>query len=133
MLLEDDAVIPNNFQDRMQRFLADVPEHWEALMLGGEHELPPEPVSPGVVRCVATIRTHAYVLRPGVIADVIAVAKRAARHWDYSLSELLGQRGRTYAPDPFLIETNGSRSDIHDSRPIKRASVSISTLKETAS
>lgn len=115
LVLEDDVLIRPDFRDKMDQFMDLVPPNWEALMLGGEHALPPEPVLPGLVRCVRTIRTHAYVLRAPLVREALRVIEGTRRHYDITLGVWLGGRDRTYAPSPFLIGYSGSPSSIPDS------------------
>src|ERR1700728_4775750 len=63
LVLEDDAYPVANIASLSQKFLEAVPSDWDGLMLGAEHLLPPQVVSPGVVRCVAANRSHAYAVR----------------------------------------------------------------------
>lgn len=118
LVLEDDALPVDSFAARFGAFMRAVPDSWEAIMLGGEHTRSPVPVAEGVVRCVSTCRTHGYLLRRGAIAAAVKAAKAAANHWDGPLASALAQRGSTYAPDPFLIGTTRSPSDLPDSRPL---------------
>lgn len=119
LVFEDDALAPAHLLDAMDHLIAMLPQDWEVLMLGGEHVRPPLWVAPGLVRCVRTIRTHAYVARGEGIALLADIAQRSTRHWDHALARTLGLRGRTYAPDPFLVRAARSPSDIPDSVPIR--------------
>lgn len=113
LILEDDALIPPDFQERLRLFLAAVPSDWQLLKLGGEHLLPSELITPGVMRCERTVRTHAYVARGPMIAQLIGVIDETCRHWDACYGRIT-----SYAPDPFLVNTTGVASDIPDSRPL---------------
>lgn len=115
MVLEDDAVIGPDFRSRMSAFLAAVPAAWEALWLGGQHLRFGTTVRPGVVRTRYTIRTHAYVMREPAVRMALAVMQEAIMHWDNTLALRLGQRQRTYAPDPFIVGITNLAGDIPDS------------------
>lgn len=115
LVLEDDVVVPEDFAERMDQLLDLAPPDWEALMLGGEHARPAHPHAPGVERCTMCIRTHAYVLRGGAIADMRTLIDLTPRHYDISMARTLGMRRRTYAPAPFLLRHSGSPSSIPDS------------------
>lgn len=119
LVFEDDAVAPPDLPQVLDKLLADVPADWEAVMLGGEHVHMPRWVDTGLVLCVRTIRTHAYLLRGEGISTALQVCRSAVRHWDHELARVLGGRGRTYAPDPFLVRATPSPSDIPDSRPLR--------------
>ena len=63
LVLEDDARPVPGFAALAADFLAKVPPDWDCLMFGGEHLREPVPIGPGVVRCTAANRTHAFALR----------------------------------------------------------------------
>lgn len=119
LVFEDDARVSADFPAALGRLLARLPADWEAVMLGGEHVKHPTCVSGGVLRCTRTIRTHAYLVRGDGITTALHAARQAASHWDHLLSRLLGERARTYAPDPFLVTVVPSPSDIPDSTTLR--------------
>jgi hypothetical protein len=112
LVLEDDAFPVDDFARHAEVFLSRVPEDWNCLMLGAEHLLPPISVGPGVVRCVASIRCHAYALR-GPLMPMLSVFWQCNKtdHCDLVLSSLMGHY-KTYAPDPLLFGQEAGRSDI---------------------
>ena len=66
LIFEDDAVFPDDFAEKMERFLWKVPEDWDHLYFGGEHigtEIyPPADMGDGVLACYSVNRTHAHAL-----------------------------------------------------------------------
>jgi GR25 family glycosyltransferase involved in LPS biosynthesis len=121
LVFEDDAVLPPDLGERLDGLVSVLPGDWEGLWLGGEHRHWPTPYAPSVVRCVRTFRLHAYLLRGDAVPVAALVCRRSAVHWDQELALALGRRGRTYAPDPFLVGVDGSPSDIPDSTPLPSA------------
>jgi GR25 family glycosyltransferase involved in LPS biosynthesis len=118
LILEDDVIIPANFQARMKDLLRHAPRGWDVLMLGGQHQLHPYSVNDGVLRCMMTGRAHAYVVRNRKVADLlIEVARDARYHWDSFLARSMHHLIHAYAPDPFIIWTSNSPSSIPDSWP----------------
>jgi hypothetical protein len=112
LVLEDDAYFPRDFTPRAEQFLSHVPQDWACLMLGAEHLLPTVPVSPGVVRCVASIRCHAYAVRGSLMPMLSAFwQSNYTDHCDLILSSLMPHFA-TYAPDPLLIGQDAGVSDI---------------------
>jgi hypothetical protein len=116
LVLEDDAYPVPDFSERLAEFLARVPDDWDGLMLGAQHLRPPTPVCDGVVRCVASNRTHAYAVR-GVfmktLRDVWGLNK--TDHCDLVMSSLM-RVFRMYAPDPLLIGQDAGDSDVTDKK-----------------
>lgn len=115
LVLEDDACFRPNFGSELAGFLAGVPADWEQLMLGGQHMVPPEPVAPGVVRCVNCQRTHAYAIRGRFLRDLYRRWCSASGHCDHIMGPLQAAY-RVYAPDPFLVGQAGGASDISGAR-----------------
>lgn len=121
IVFEDDAAVPNDFDDRLDALVADIETvdlNWEAIYLGGENMRVPRHVTPGVGRVRFTIRTHAYLLRRPAIVLALGIMRTCSDHWDVPLAEQLAERGHTYAPMPFLVGNLGFPSDIPDSIPI---------------
>lgn len=111
LVLEDDAFFPPTFRIDVERFLATVPSDWDQLMLGGQHQAPPAPVVPGVVRCADCQRTHAYAIRGTFLRALYRRWCSASGHCDHIMGPM--QRGyRVYAPDPFLVGQAAGPSDI---------------------
>ncbi|HEY7330147.1 MAG TPA: class I SAM-dependent methyltransferase [Gemmataceae bacterium] len=132
LILEDDLVLCENFRERCERFLYNVPNDWDGLMLGGAHCQTPrqafaeefvatghftwlqvQPPRSGVVRCAYTHYTLAYAVRGRLLLDLYREWSLPSRidQIDATFAEM--QRDyRVYAPHPWLIEPSGSPSDI---------------------
>lgn len=119
LVLEDDAVVLPNFRSALNALMIDIPAFWESIYLGGEHARPPVLLGPHVVRCVAPIRTLAYIVRGEAISTAISVAENAVRHWDLPLGQALAARNTCFAPSPFIIRPDDSKGDIPDSEPYR--------------
>jgi hypothetical protein len=111
LVLEDDACFAPDFPDRSRQFFARVPPAWSLLMLGGQHVLPPSrTLIPGVVRCVDTRRTHAYVVKQKAMPLLIRTWKAASTHIDFSLPTVQAM-AKMYAPERWLVGQRNGRSD----------------------
>lgn len=64
LILEDDFRIEHeDFQDRFERVIGDVPADWEMLYLGGHYaEGPMARISPNVIRCGRMMTTSSYAV-----------------------------------------------------------------------
>jgi hypothetical protein len=112
LVLEDDAYPVPNFAERADEFLARVPSDWDCLMFGGEHLRDPVPVAPGIIRCMAANRAHAYALRGRIIPALLRYWHQyKTHHCDIVLASLM-RYCNVYAPDPFLIGQGPCFSDI---------------------
>lgn len=101
-VFEDDAAPAPDFAARFADVIAALPADWDALMLGGEHLAPPEDLGNGLVRCVRTRRTHAYVVRdryaPRLRALLAAGRGRPGDVWAGAMGA-----ARVYAPCEWLV------------------------------
>jgi hypothetical protein len=118
LVLEDDMVLCDNFSEKVATFLADVPENWDQLMIGGQHISGPSEIKPaqngcpGVVQCSDCQRTHAYAIRGRFLRDLYQRWVSSKGHCDHIMGPF--QRSYfVYAPDPFLAGQARSKSDIN--------------------
>lgn len=65
LVLEDDVVFHPRAKEMLTRLLAEVPDDWDQIYLGGQHLAIPQtvPGSPFVLRGLNVNRTHAFLLR----------------------------------------------------------------------
>jgi hypothetical protein len=112
LVLEDDACFRPTFREDVARFLASVPPNWDGLMLGGQHiASTPRTIVPGVVRCTNCQRTHAYAVRGRFIRDLYQKWSSSSGHCDHVMGPFAANYN-VYAPEPFLVGQERSKSDI---------------------
>ncbi len=114
LVFEDDVRFASNFESKLKRFMSEVPDDWEGLMIGGQnHGPPPTPTGiAGIVRSVNTQRTHAYAVRgKSPMQDLYRLWARCDRHIDHWFGQWQ-QRHQVYQPDPFLCGQDATTSDI---------------------
>jgi hypothetical protein len=118
LVLEDDLVLCDRFPEKVAAFLADVPDNWDQLMIGGQHISAPTPIKEaagdraGIVQCADCQRTHAYAIRGRFLRDLYQRWVSSKGHCDHIMGPL--QRSYfVYAPDPFLAGQSRSKSDIN--------------------
>lgn len=118
LVLEDDLCLCEGFSEKMAAFLANVPENWDQLMIGGQHMNSPIPIisskddQPGVVQCTDCQRTHAYGIRGRFLRDLYGRWISTKGHCDHTMGPF--QRSYfVYAPDPFLCGQGRTKSDIN--------------------
>jgi hypothetical protein len=121
LILEDDAMLCQDFAAKVERFLDHVPDDWEMLYLGGQHldvkNHPPTVINERVVRPWNVNRCHAYALRgSGLLKAYGQLMDRrwAPKHHIDHRYGLLHQDGgiKVYAPSEWLIGQRGGVSDI---------------------
>jgi glycosyl transferase, family 25 len=120
LVLEDDAYPVENYSVRAGEFLRNVPQDWDGLMFGAEHLIEPSAVRPGVVRCIASNRTHAFAVRGRFMKTLADFWNRTVNdHCDLVLSSLM-RHFKVYAPEPLLIGQDSGESDITGRREYLR-------------
>jgi len=124
VVFEDDALFPPGFAGRLRSFLAAVPDDWEMLFLGGQHQAPGRVVRPGVLRATNAQRTHAMIFRREGMRKVLAWwedfeawRERPKEHIDHRLGWLQLAGGVVaYAPAPWIVGQAANKSDIDGRR-----------------
>ena len=118
LVLEDDLCLCDGFSEKVATFLADVPDNWDQLMIGGQHmagAIPVKPAQngqPGIVQCTDCQRTHAYAIRGRFLRDLYQRWISTKGHCDHIMGPF--QRSYSvYAPDPFLAGQARTKSDIN--------------------
>ncbi len=110
LVLEDDAIPTPDFWARVDHLTP--PAGWDLIYLGGQHLKPPEPVAPGLARCVSTLRTHAYIAaRPQELARLLD--NSGGCHVDEHLDRLPLDR---YAVTPWAAAQAAGWSDVMGAR-----------------
>ncbi|MGC1272804.1 MAG: glycosyltransferase [Planctomycetaceae bacterium] len=124
LIFEDDALLPADFVDQLRAFLAAIPEEWEQLYLGGqhqhEHRRPPQPVAPGVLRPCNVNRTHAWAFRGDGIRKCLAFfqdledwSRYPTDHIDHRVGRMHESGGiRVYCPEQWIVGQAANKSDI---------------------
>ena len=116
LIFEDDCTFHPDFVDLLSRFLAEVPQNWDGLMLGGQHLQDPIAISPGVVRCLETNRTHAYAVRGDYLRQLLEdweswTPVDGIGHVDH-LMQRRHAEFKVFAPAEFICGQAPGRSDI---------------------
>lgn len=125
LVFEDDADFIDEFSNKVLEFLADVPDDWDQIYLGGQHlsssRIPPIPIGPKILRCKNVNRTHAYAVR-GIkfiteiyrhLQDYPSHARTPRHHVDHRLGILHGtDKYNIYAPRKWLVGQVGGPSDV---------------------
>lgn len=116
-IFEDDAVFPEDFYARLERFVANVPVHWEVLWLGGRNQRVARAIADGVVAPTLAHRSQAYIVRDAGVAQLLAANARShlqdGTHFDHVTADFMAATlMRVYAPNPWLVGQAAGKSDI---------------------
>ena len=114
LIMEDDAIFCPDFTIKIQKFLKEVPEDWDCLMIGGFHgSYPVKKITKGIVQCSHTCRLHCYSLRGKMLLQVYERLLNPDNRTpaDLVMASMM-QQFKVYAPSPFLSGQRGGLSDI---------------------
>jgi hypothetical protein len=122
LIVEDDFYLPRpeTFTNDIERFITDVPDDWDGLLIGGQHMgAHGGVVVPGVVRCRDTQRTHCYAVRGRALGELYAIWTNYPDHIDHAFRQWMPTRN-VYSPDPILVGQDEGKSDITRSNNPKK-------------
>jgi hypothetical protein len=111
LVLEDDIVWEHNFAQKIEKFLDEVPDDWDQLMIGGQVRKGIQPISQGIIRINGSQRTHCYAIRGQMLKDLYQYWISTSGHCDHRMEEIQ-YKYKVYAPDPFLAGQSSGKSDI---------------------
>jgi len=121
LFLEDDALFCEDFTKRVTEFLAEVPDNWHMLYLGGQHlhvaHKPPVKITNNLYQPWNVNRTHAFAIqgegRQIVYKHLMRRNWSRGHHIDHHLGRLHQQRAhRIYCPADWLVGQNEGYSNI---------------------
>ena len=116
-IFEDDVCFCQDFEEKLDAFLNEVPYDWDVLYLGGQHFVKqyynPVQVSPNVLRAYSMIRTHAMIARPetaGRIRDWLVDGPWGVLHIaDNRMAQFMMEpQNRVYCPIKFICGQRGA-------------------------
>jgi glycosyl transferase family 25 len=88
LVFEDDVEFAADLGRRFARALAQVPDDWSILYLGGIHRAPPRPVGDAVARVTRTLSTFAYAIRARAFEPFLGLANARTEGIDLQLVRL---------------------------------------------
>ena len=122
LIFEDDAVFGPDFATDVEAFLAEVPDDWGQIYLGGQHlafdKYPPIGLSPRVIRGTNVNRTHAYAIRGETMRaayDLMCGQWHAERIQEFHIDHRLGMlhaEHKAYCPRRWLVGQCVGASDV---------------------
>jgi GR25 family glycosyltransferase involved in LPS biosynthesis len=123
LVLEDDVCFADDFCPAIHKFLKNVPDDWDQLMIGGQHlnfHGKPRLVKPGVIRCTDCQRMHCYAIRGEFLKKFFHRLRGGGLYdgqghcdWILGRDPEMQLAHKVYAPKFFLAGQERSRSDIY--------------------
>ena len=122
IVFEDDVVFTKDFAPLLDDFMANVPENWDQVYLGGQHRKEPRWVNPAVYEARRVNRTHCFALSRGAIPEFLThvtdfkdhVEASFEKHIDHRLEDAHdARRWVTYTPSWWLVGQGENLSGIN--------------------
>ena len=110
LILEDDAIFMEDFNNRFARFVELLPDDWDIFYLGAVL-LNSKPCNEMMVRAMDTSSLHAYCINPAFKEKALAQGKEYSEHIDVAY-RLLHKDCKAYAARPPLAKQYPSYSDL---------------------
>lgn len=113
LIIEDDIELCPDFDIKFDEAIRKVPEDWDMIYFGGNHESEPVNLGNGLLKCTQTFAIHCIAVRWSFYRDLISVAESnlflAAIDYLYAV---LHRGGNVYAFSPALTFQRVDYSDI---------------------
>lgn len=111
MVMEDDNQFVEGADQKIMDAMKLLPDDWDILFAGGQHQhdRPPIPFAPGVVRAIETGRTHCLIIHPRCFQWLCDIWNQKKWHVDRVLRQFTAQKN-VYAIDPWVAVQAASRS-----------------------
>ena len=111
LVFEDDVEFAPDLGPRFERAMAQLPDDWDILYLGGIHTNPPCPVGDSVARVSRTLSTFAYAIRARAFDAFLEIEPSLPDPVDDQLTRIQG-RLRCYCIFPHVAWVESDHSDI---------------------
>jgi GR25 family glycosyltransferase involved in LPS biosynthesis len=117
IVVEDDNIFADNFNELFQSFIKQVPDNWDMLYFGGNHQAKTKAININVERLVHTYTTNCYAIRCSIIPDLLKYLPENTRELTMPIDVLLTsiqKKGACYSHKPHICWQLGDFSDIEN-------------------
>lgn len=113
LILEDDVVFENNMLEKFYSGYKHIPDDWEMIYLGANHNQPPTRINEYVVECNHAFTTSAIIIRGSVLERLLAESRNMTKQIDVVYADLQATKKlKAYAFHPWLMYQEDGYSDI---------------------
>jgi len=118
MMIEDDCVFLDNFNDNLKLYIENIPDDWEILYFGANHRTheglpPPYKINEYVIKLRSSYTTHCLILKDYVFAELIENLKISPSIVDVMMCKLQ-EKYNTYSTIRNITFQLPSFSDIEN-------------------
>jgi len=110
LILEDDAKFPEDWIERLDVAMADIPADWDIFLIGSSntHDKPKKQICGDVWEVKYPFCTHAYMVRRKALQTLLANCRDATLKIDISLIKNAYPLLKVYTMLPRLVEQRGT-------------------------
>lgn len=113
LIFEDDVEFTDNFVDYFNKYHTQIPEEWNLLYFGGNHNnLPLKKISDNISEVHMTYTSHAYAVNHTIYDELIVLFTELSDISDVLLSQIQQKCGKSYVFQPHLAWQRSGYSDI---------------------
>lgn len=117
LIIEDDCIFLENFNDNLKLYIDNVPDNWDMLYFGGNHNYhmgcTTEKINDYCIKLNNTYSAHCVLLKNYVFEDLIFHLKNMDIENDVMLAKLQ-KKYKTYSPINTITKQLNSYSNIED-------------------
>jgi GR25 family glycosyltransferase involved in LPS biosynthesis len=110
-IMEDDVAFVPRFPQRLRAALAELPDDWDVVFLGGHSSAEPTWCGRTVARVRSVMWTHAYLARPEALAYSLDAVREIDAPLDYAWAGRMAPL-RVYRAWPWLVGQQDGWSDV---------------------
>lgn len=114
LVLEDDVVFVDDLNAKFEEFIKQLPEDWDMVYFGGNHQLPITPVNNNIFKITKTWTTHAYAIKSNLFDVVAELHRQCKKQVDVYYAEIQ-PKYNCYVFKPHLAWQRDGFSDIRNS------------------
>lgn len=111
LILEDDVEFDKSVD--INKFLSLIPNDWDMIYFGGNHQQPLTPISDIVGRCSLTLTTHAVLIKKTAFYKILDITQSLYAPIDLYYA-MLQEHYKVYAPMKAISWQIDGYSDIED-------------------
>ena len=113
LILEDDIEFYNNFKQKFNTAIENLPEDWDMFYLSGNTSSDKlKNINDVIFRCFGTLTTHAYAIKNTLFNEIIEGQSKLNHPVDVYYNNVIHPNRNCYIVRPYLCKQRASHSDI---------------------
>jgi len=115
IILEDDIEICDDFVERYNLMMKEIPKNWNHIYLGAIANKLGDKISKYIYKSLPYMGTHSYIIRKAIYNDLIRKLSRMYGQTDFIMSEMIRtNKLNSYSFIPFFTYQNNKFSEVRN-------------------